>query len=452
MDKLVKDGESWNENNGCIHCTCVDGEQKCIITECRTPNCDNPVTHIGQCCATCLDEPDDQHKHVLLTSDNSMTTEPSIAVSNAIQENVESTTKSSNVDYSGTDSVGSNVSPQITSEASNSKQWKVESTTTTFNYVRKTDTASTIPNETSESTISKEIGSTPLDSSTTTTTENSQISSIVSISIEKNVESTNNASNINIIFDIVRTKNASDASTPLPESTASATTINREIGSSSTNSMGTENSSTSPTPIQESTTSASKINGEIGTASTTVMDRTRPASTATPENEEITTKTSRISAESVESSSTPKVANALTTDNINNRTHNYGKEIIESSSPASNIGRDISMKTTEHPDRRTEAPELQTPESTSQHKDRNINESDFRIATSGTNPPFQINEFSGIWLYAGIAVACIVFVLCILLFWLCCCKNRPKIYSSVPNSEFNLNKPITTELVSTTKI
>ena len=49
-------GESWDENNSCTKCKCVDGRRHCTAEACAR-NCLNPRKVDGQCCPVC-DEDD----------------------------------------------------------------------------------------------------------------------------------------------------------------------------------------------------------------------------------------------------------------------------------------------------------------------------------------------------------------------------------------------------------
>lgn len=53
LNKIFEHGDEWKEGDDCTDCQCSHGERKCIQTDCRVPECENPVKVPGQCCKVC---------------------------------------------------------------------------------------------------------------------------------------------------------------------------------------------------------------------------------------------------------------------------------------------------------------------------------------------------------------------------------------------------------------
>lgn len=44
--------DEWNPSP-CVHCTCRDGVAQCFVQDCAAPDCDNYIVPEGKCCPVC---------------------------------------------------------------------------------------------------------------------------------------------------------------------------------------------------------------------------------------------------------------------------------------------------------------------------------------------------------------------------------------------------------------
>ncbi|KAL5291972.1 hypothetical protein ACFFRR_011011 [Megaselia abdita] len=77
LNRIFEHGDEWTESDDCMDCQCKDGERKCIRTDCKVPECANPVKIPGQCCKVCPEVP---------STEKATTEGPSHCFSTAIQK------------------------------------------------------------------------------------------------------------------------------------------------------------------------------------------------------------------------------------------------------------------------------------------------------------------------------------------------------------------------------
>lgn len=56
LNKIFQHEDEWKESDDCMDCQCKAGEKKCIRTDCKVPECANPIKVPGQCCKVCPEE------------------------------------------------------------------------------------------------------------------------------------------------------------------------------------------------------------------------------------------------------------------------------------------------------------------------------------------------------------------------------------------------------------